>query len=151
MSQPNVHVQAGNTNICLGTNPQRVRDGNNIVIGSDKSESREAGAPASALLQQRLEETSGAIIVSGGVLRGHELGTTTDVTSGNTKVPSGSILLGQTAVYPSTVDGSPTATNELILSGLAGVGAIPVPTHGIPVWYNNTKYLLSAQQVSPAP
>ena len=149
MSQPNVHVQSGNSNICIGTDPQNVRDAGNIVVGFNKSESRSAGAPQDAVLQLRLSETSGATIISSGVLRGHEAGGEVDTTSGNTKVPSGCILLGQNAVIPTTGDGSPSAVNELILTGLANTEGIPVPSHGIPVWYNNTRYLLSAQQVNP--
>jgi hypothetical protein len=161
MSQPNVHVFEGDTNISIGTDNSNIRNSQNIIIGGNKSESLNA---AGNTLQLRLSETINSVIIGNGVVKGVEVGTTTVRTSELTKVPNNCIMLGNDVAIPTEVSGATAGnTNDhLILGsgafneGLIEAGGVVnggVGAASIPIWYNGVRYVLQAneQAAPPAP
>jgi len=151
MSQPQVHVKNGNSNISFGSDASKMKNSNNLVIGNGKAESRSTDAPPK--IEPRMAATDNAIIIGNGAIRGRRakaLGAAAAyATKAATVVPNGAIMIGNNVSIPveDNTDGTPAANIEdhLIFGDAlvpAAVSAATDSTHSIPIWYNNRRYKL---------
>lgn len=159
MSQPNVHVQEGDTNISLGSNSSVMSNSGNLVIGFGKDQSRNLDNS----LSDRMDGTDNAIVIGNGYLKGVEVGTTTERTSVETKVPDRCILIGNNASIPTDVNGladSGTTDGHIIIGSSDTDGDLFPPggvvnggigTVSIPLWYNGVRYVLQANVQASIP
>lgn len=147
MSQPKVFLN--DTNISLGSDTSIMRDGKNVVIGNQISESPNANAPFA--VRKRMDDTFGSVVIGNGALKGVVKDTEDEITNNNTKVPSGAVIIGNPPTVPCEPNGDKANGSDFHLifgSGLPDDSLIDdepttaTATRGIPIWYNGRRYLL---------
>jgi hypothetical protein len=153
-----VHVQDGDSNISIGSNPSVMADFSNLVVGSGKDQSRNIDGT----LSDRMDGTECSVVIGNGCLRGIGVGTSIERTSIETKVPDFCILLGSNATIPTDIDGlpDPNTDGHLILGSGEAEGSLQAAggvvngglgQASIPIWYNGTRYVLQANAQAAPP
>jgi hypothetical protein len=138
------------SNISLGSDSSIMKNGRNVVIGNEVSSSNGS---------DRMDGTSGAIVIGNGPIKGVQAGTTTNNTSALTKIPNGSIMIGKNPAVPTqagTGVADVNSVDHLILgSGIAADGLVGATTEvvantdTIPFWYNGKRYKFLVSDVFP--